>query len=30
MDVLTNNELWINYNTHDKLNEKINDFIKSD
>ena len=28
MDVLTNKELWINYNTHDKLNNKINDYIQ--
>ena len=27
MDVLTNKELWVNYNTHDKLNEKINYFL---
>ena len=30
MDVLTNKELWVNYNTHDKFNEKINDFLQSD
>ena len=30
MDVLTNKELWICYNTHDKLNNKINSFIQND
>ena len=29
MDVLTNKQLWISYKTHDKLNEKINDFIQN-
>ena len=29
LGVLTNKELWINYNTHDTLNEKINNFIQS-